>query len=149
MDRENIEIGVGAFMFLGLLCLAYMAINMGGVGWVDGASYSVKARFVSVSGLREGAFVELAGVRIGTVGQISVDTEDYLAVVELTIDRDIALQQDTIASVRTSGIIGDKFVKLTPGGSEEFLDSGDEIIETESSINLEELISKYIFETKD
>ena len=136
-------------MLLGLLALSYLAISLGGVSVFAGDAYSLSARFVSASGLKKGAFVEIGGVRVGTVEQIVLDAESYEAVVTMSLENEISLQEDAIASIRTSGIIGDKFVKITPGGSETLLSSGDEILETESSINLEELISKYIFESGD
>ena len=97
--------------------------------------------------MRSGAYVEAGGVRIGTVDAIEFDPEDYLAIVNLAIDTDVPIHEDAVASIRTAGIIGDKFIKITPGGGE-YLQEGDEIYETEPSINLEELISKYIFETE-
>ena len=143
------EIAVGLFLFVGLACLAFLAVRMGQISLVGEDTYVVKARFTSVSGLKEGAQVELAGVRVGKVARISLDNETYEAVVELAVDRDVRLQLDTIASIRTQGIIGDKFVKLSPGGDPGLLEPGQEILETEPSISLEELISKYTFEGGD
>ena len=148
MKRHQLEFVVGAFLLLGIAALAWIAIRMGEVG-ANADSYELRARFTSVSGLREGAFVELAGVRVGQVIDIDVDPEEYTAEIVMAIQRRIALQEDTIASVRTSGIIGDKFVKITPGGSDIILEPGEVILETEPSISLEELISKYIFESDD
>ncbi len=136
-------------MLCGLAAVAWLALSLGEVGLFNHKQYSVKARFVSASGLREGAYVEAAGVRVGKVDTIRFDTENYLAIVTLSIDPTVKISEDAIASIRTSGIIGDKFVKITPGGSDEYLDDGQEIMETEPSINLEELISKYIFESGD
>jgi phospholipid/cholesterol/gamma-HCH transport system substrate-binding protein len=147
MKRLNVELIVGLFLILGLVCFFYLAIKMGNIGIFEDDTYSLTARFTSTSGLKEGAFVELAGVQIGKVTRIEVDPKDYLSVVQFSIPDDIKLQDDSIISVRTAGIIGDKFLKLSPGGSEEYLKPGDEIYETESSINLEELVSKYIFES--
>ena len=138
---------VGLFLGAGLLMLGYLAVKLGNVGSVKADHYVLKARFVSVSGLHEGAFVEVAGVRVGKVLDIRLDNEEYRAVIEMSLPPEVQLQDDTIASVRTSGIIGDKFVKLTPGGSPAMLQPGEEIIDTEASISLEELISKYIFES--
>jgi len=149
VNKLNLEIIVGIFMVAGLACMGYLAVKLGDIGVLDDQRYKLNARFVSVSGLREGAFVELAGVRVGKVSKIEYDPETYEAVIELSLPQDLKLQEDAIASVRTSGIIGDKFVKLTPGGSDMLLEAGGQIIETESSINLEELISKYIFESDD
>ncbi len=148
MKRHQLEIVVGAFLILGILALAWIAIRMGEVG-AHGGTYEMRARFTSVSGLREGAYVELAGVRVGQVVEIDVDPEEYTAEIVMALEDRIELQEDTIASIRTSGIIGDKFVKITPGGSDIILQPGETIIETEPSISLEELISKYIFESDD
>jgi len=138
---------VGLFLIIGLLSLTYLTLKLGNVGVFTDETYTLNARFVSSSGLKKGAFVEVGGVRVGTVQNIKVDFESYESIVEISIDPNIKLQDDSIASIRTSGIIGDKFLKISPGGSENYLEPGDEILETESSINIEELISKYIFES--
>jgi phospholipid/cholesterol/gamma-HCH transport system substrate-binding protein len=145
----KVELGVGLFMVIGLACLSYLAIRLGDLEVFGTDRYVLNARFVSSSGLKEGAFVEVGGVRVGKVGGISLDYENYEAIVQLDLDPGVKLQDDAIASIRTEGIIGDKFVKITPGGSEVMLEPGDVILETESSISLEELISKYIFERDD
>ena len=134
-------------MLVGLACISYIAIQLGDLRVLGQESYTVYARFTSSSGLRTGAFVEAAGVRVGTVDSIVFDPEEYQAIVYLAIDKDVPVHEDAVASIRTAGIIGDKFIKITPGGGE-FLAEGEEIFETEPSINLEELISKYIFETE-
>ena len=136
-------------MLIGLACLTYLAIRLGDLEVFADEYYELDARFISSSGLKEGAFVEVGGVRIGKVGDISIDYESYESIVRLELDPGVKLQDDAIASIRTQGIIGDKFVKITPGGSELILEPGDVILETESSISLEELISKYIFESGD
>jgi phospholipid/cholesterol/gamma-HCH transport system substrate-binding protein len=146
MKRFNIEMVVGLFLIIGLLCFAYLAIRLGDVGLFRENAYPVKAKFISISGLKEGATVELAGVRIGKVTKIDLDQEEYEAEVEMSIKGDVKLTEDVIASIRTQGIIGDRFIKITPGGSEDYLQAGMEIEETESAISLEELVSKYIFE---
>ncbi len=144
--QTKIEIVVGFFMLTGLACISYIAIQLGDLQVLGQESYIINARFTSSSGLRTGAFIEAAGVRIGTVDSIEFDPEEYQAIVYLAIDKDVPVHEDAVASIRTAGIIGDKFIKITPGGGE-YLQPGDEIFETEPSINLEELISKYIFET--
>ena len=146
-SKGRIEIIVGLFMFLGLICVSYLAIRLGNLDVGDDGRYEVHAKFTSASGLREGAFVEAGGVRVGIVDRIEFDPEFYLADVHMKIDRNVPITDDAIASIRTAGIIGDKFVKITAGGSEVMLKPGMEIVETEPSINLEELISKYIFES--
>jgi len=147
MKRINLELAVGLFLLVGIGCMGWIAVKLGDVGLLPDRTYPLTARFVSISGLKDGATVELAGVRIGRVSRIDLDGEDYEAVVEITIDEGVRLQDDTIASIRTQGIIGDRFIKLSPGGSDLYLEPGDEIADTESAILLEELISKYIFES--
>jgi len=145
--QTRIEIIVGFFMLVGLASIFYIAIKLGDLQVLGQENYIVTARFTSSSGLRVGAYVEAAGVRIGTIDAIEFDPEDYLSIVYMAIDSDVPVHEDAVASIRTAGIIGDKFIKITPGGGE-FLQPGEEIFETEPSINLEELISKYIFETQ-
>ncbi len=137
---------VGAFLLAGFASFAYLAVKMGDLDLFKEESYAVTARFTSISGLKEGATLELAGVNVGKVTKIELDAGEYEAVVHMDVNKTIKLTDDSIASIRTSGIIGDKFIKLTPGGSEIFLADGDVIEETEASISLEELVSKYIFE---
>ena len=146
MKRFNVEVAVGLFMIAGFLSFAWLAVKLGDVSFFGEDAYGVKARFTSISGLKEGATVEIAGVRVGKVTDIVLDGEDYEAVVSMNIDRGVKLQDDIIASIRTAGVIGDKYVDLTPGGSEEFIEPQGEIFETESAISLEKLISKYMFE---
>jgi phospholipid/cholesterol/gamma-HCH transport system substrate-binding protein len=148
MKKMNLEMIVGLFLLAGFACFSYLAIKMGDIKMFNNETYDVTARFTSISGLKQGSVVELAGVNVGRVSRIELDPGDYEAIVHLDVDKSVKLQDDAIASVRTAGIIGDKFIKLTPGGSDTLLGSGDEIEETESSISLEELVSKYIFEGK-
>ena len=147
MKRLNIEYGVGLFMIAGLICLSWLAIELGGVTLGSSSHYMLRARFVSASGLKPGADIELAGVVVGKVTRIEFDADEYQAEIELTIPNNVRLQEDAIASIRSTGIIGGKFLKITPGGADELLAPGDEILETESSVNLEELISKYMFDS--
>jgi len=144
----NIETAVGLFMVAGFLCFAYLSVKLGDIGFFNRNTYSVKARFGSVAGLKEGAVVEIAGVRVGKVASIRLDQEDYEALVDMEIDKNVRIQEDSIASIRTSGIIGDRYIHIEPGGTDELIKPGGEIEETESAINLEELVSKYIFEKK-
>jgi phospholipid/cholesterol/gamma-HCH transport system substrate-binding protein len=146
MKKLNIEMAVGIFLVAGFLCFAYISVKLGDVNLFGDKMYQVTARFHSVSGLKEGDVVEMAGVQIGTVKQIALDAEEYEAIVRLELKNDVRLQEDSIASIRTSGIIGSKYVDITPGGLEDYIQPGGEIFETESAINLEKLVSKYIFE---
>jgi phospholipid/cholesterol/gamma-HCH transport system substrate-binding protein len=144
----NVEMVVGVFLLAGFISFSWLAVKMGDINPFESETYPVTARFTSISGLKQGSTIELAGVIVGKVNNIELDTGDYEAVVHLDIDKTVELQDDTIASIRTSGIIGDKYIKLTPGGSDIILEAGDEIEETEPAISLEELISKYIFDSK-
>ncbi len=137
---------VGVFLLAGFLSFAWLAVKMGDLDLFKKESYDITASFTSISGLKEGATLELAGVVVGKVTKIELNEEEFEATVYMDINKTVQLSDDSIASIRTSGIIGDKFIKLTPGGSDIFLESGDMIEETEASISIEELISKYIFE---
>jgi phospholipid/cholesterol/gamma-HCH transport system substrate-binding protein len=148
MKKTSLELIVGSFLLAGFISFSWLAVKMGDIDPFANETYPLTARFTSISGLKEGTTIELAGVVVGKVSQIELDAGEYEAVVHLNIDKTVELTDDSIASIRTSGIIGDKFIKLTPGGSEIFLEAGDEIDETESSISLEELVSKYIFDSE-
>jgi phospholipid/cholesterol/gamma-HCH transport system substrate-binding protein len=148
MKRTSLELIVGSFLLAGFISFAWLAVKMGDIDPFANETYPLTARFTSISGLKEGTTIELAGVVVGKVNKIELDAGEYEAVVHLNVDKTVELTDDSIASIRTSGIIGDKFIKLTPGGSEIYLEAGDEIDETESSISLEELVSKYIFESE-
>lgn len=148
MRKLNLEIAVGLFMVVGFLCFAWLSVKLGDVNLFGPPTYSVMASFGSVSGLKPGAVVEIAGVRVGKVAAIHLDPKRYEARVDLDIERGVVLQEDSIASIRTAGIIGDRYVDISPGGSDKLIDAGGRITETESAINLEELVSKYIFEKK-
>jgi phospholipid/cholesterol/gamma-HCH transport system substrate-binding protein len=148
MKKMNLEMIVGLFLLAGFASFSWLAVKMGDIRFFMEESYPVTARFISISGLKEGAVVELAGVKVGKVSSISLDGSEYEAVVELDINDEVKLQDDSIASIRTAGIIGDRYIKLTPGGSEDYVSPGGEIVETESSISMEELVSKYLFDTE-
>ncbi len=145
MKRTSVETAVGVFVLIGILCIGYLTIKLGKMELFGGDYYQLTARFDSVSGLKTGADVEVAGVQIGKVASIELDQENDMAVVTLKIRKGVRVSDDAIASIKTSGLIGDKFVKITPGGSEDYLQPGDSISDTESALDIEELISKYVF----
>ena len=145
MKSSTVEISVGIFVLIGILCLGYLTIRLGKMEWIGDNHYSVYARFQSVSGLKAGANVEMAGVQIGQIEDISLDQERKVATVKLKIKKGIVLTDDVIASVKTAGLIGDKYITIMPGGSDKNLKPGDLIIDTQSAVDLEELISKYVF----
>jgi len=142
MRRANLELTVGVFVLLGLICLAYLAINLGKME-IFGEGYQILANFDNASGLKNGAAVEVAGVEVGRVVSINL-TPMYQARVSMKLQRAVKIHSDAIASIRTKGIIGDKFIKLSPGSAEKLIPPGGTIIDTESGIDLEELIGSYI-----
>jgi phospholipid/cholesterol/gamma-HCH transport system substrate-binding protein len=145
MKKTSVETAVGVFVMIGLVCVAYLTIKLGKMEWFGDNFYILNARFESVSGLKAGAQVDMAGVEIGQVSDIRLDNEKQMAIVQMKIRKGVTLTDDVIASVKTSGLIGDKYIKLTPGGSDRILESGDTIFETESALDIEELVSKYVF----
>ena len=147
MNKLNVETGVGLFIIAGLICLAYLSVKLGDVNLTGTKDYVVKARFSNIGGLKEGSDVEIGGVKIGKVSKISLD--NYQALVDMLIIPTVKIQEDSIASIRTQGIIGDKYIKISPGGASEYLKPNGLLTETESSIDIESLISKYIFEKKE
>jgi phospholipid/cholesterol/gamma-HCH transport system substrate-binding protein len=145
MKKATIEITVGIFVLIGIACVGYLTIRLGKMEWIGENYYPLQARFQSVSGLKAGAQVEIAGVQIGQVDAITLDMDRYLALVRLKIRKGVVLTDDVIASVKTTGLIGDKYIKISPGASPVVLKPGDLITETESALDIEELISKYVF----
>ena len=145
MNKRKIEFYVGLFVIIGLLCTGYLFAVLGEISFIKDKRYQIYAFFTSVSGLKTGARVEMAGVEIGTVTNVSIDKKRLVAKVEMSIDKEIELSEDIIASIKTSGIIGQKYIDILPGGSDIMLEPGDEIDNTESSLDIESLIRKFIF----
>ena len=142
MDRR-VNIGVGLFLVLGILALGYLSIQLGRVTFLGAGGYPVMVEFPSVGGLKAGSSVEIAGVEIGRVESIGL--ADYQARVVLRVNRDIQLQEDSIASIKTKGLIGEKYVRISPGGSDKIIPPNGRIREVEAPVDFEELLSKYIF----
>jgi len=142
MEKTKLELMVGAFVLFGIVCLGYLSIKLGKLEVIGGDLYEVDAQFNSASGLKSGSTVEIAGVEVGRVKSI-VLKEDR-AMVRLAVQNGTKLYSDTIASIKTRGIIGEKFLALSPGGSGDPLKPGDVIRDTESGLDLEELVSQYV-----
>ena len=145
MKNWSVEVAVGLFVLLGIACVGYLTIRLGKMEIIGDNYYTVSARFRSIAGLKAGSEVELAGVPIGQVERFSLDQERWMAVVQMKIMKSIVLTEDVIASIKTAGLIGDKYIKLSPGVSDVPLKPGGMIIETESALDIEELISKFVF----
>jgi phospholipid/cholesterol/gamma-HCH transport system substrate-binding protein len=147
MKKINTEFVVGLFMLAGFLAFAYLSSQMGEFSIFDlKRNYSLVAEFDNASGLKVGATIEIAGVNIGKVSDIRLGGQG-LARVALLINQEVKISADAIASIRTQGLIGDKYIKIIQGADEEMLAEGGEIFDTESAIDFEELVSKYIFES--
>ncbi len=145
MKRYSVETTVGIFLVIGLLCIGYMTVKLGNVSLLGDNTYSLFAKFTSVSGLRLDSPVEMLGIEIGRVEQLTMDQEDQIAVVELRIQKGVEVYDDAIASIKTAGLIGDKFIQIDPGGSGEILKPGGTIVDTQPAIDIGDLIGKYAF----
>ena len=145
MKKYSSETIAGIFVIIGLICLGYMTVQLGNVSIFGDDSYSLYARFTTVSGLRVGNPVEMLGMEIGKVSRFEMDQEEQMAVVELKINNGIHIYDDAIASIKTAGLIGDKYVSIDAGGGGDLLESGDTITETEAPADIGDLISKYAF----
>jgi phospholipid/cholesterol/gamma-HCH transport system substrate-binding protein len=144
MKKYSLECSVGLFVLVGLLCLGYMTIKLGKMEFFSGDGYTVHAKFASIAGLKVGAGVEISGVPVGKVTGIAL-SGDYYALVSMRLDRRVELGDDSIASIKTSGLIGDKYISISRGASATPLADGGEMTETESAVDIEALISKYVF----
>ena len=143
MKRSTLDLAVGVFVILGILALGWLSIRLGKVELLAGENYTVTADFPSVGGLKSGSSIEIAGVEVGRVTAIRLD--NYQARVVMSIRNGIKLTEDSIASIKTRGLIGEKFVQISPGGSERVIKPNGKITEVEPPIDLEELLSKYVF----
>ncbi len=143
MRRLDVELLVGLFMIFGIACLTYLSIKLGRMEIIGEKGYKLYAEFTDVGGLKNGATVEIAGVEIGRVKKISLS--DYQAKVEMQINSDVKIQEDAIAAVKTKGLLGEKYIQISPGGSDEIIPPGGEIRETQPPIDLERAIGNFIF----
>ncbi len=142
MNQSRTELVVGVFVLVGIICLGYLAIRLGKLELLGNNGYIVYADFASVAGLKIGDPVEIAGVKVGKVETMSLDNDR--ARLGIRLEPQVKLQEDVIASVRARGLIGDKFVTITPGASEKALGPGGKIRETESPPDISDVIGKYI-----
>ncbi len=143
MRRLDIELTVGVFIIAGIICLSYLSIKLGKMEVLGAEGYDVYAIFSDTGGLRPGSSVEIAGVEIGRVKKVYL--EDYRARIVMHLSKDIKIQEDAIASIKTKGLIGQKYVVITPGGAEEIIPPGGRIRETQPAVGLEDLISQFVF----
>lgn len=145
MYQRSVELAVGVFMLLGLGALVFLALQVSGLSMDSQKdTYKVYAQFDDLGGLSIRGRVSLAGVTIGKVSAISLDRESYTALVEMDIYKEVDnLSTDSVASIQTAGLLGDKYVAISVGADEEYLADGDTIFDTQSALNLEKLIGAF------
>jgi phospholipid/cholesterol/gamma-HCH transport system substrate-binding protein len=145
MKKYSMESVAGIFVVIGLLCVGYMTVTLGKVSLFGDDYYPLYARFSSVSGLRADSPVEIYGLDVGHIERLTIDKEKQTALVELRVRKDIEVYDDARATIKTSGLIGDKFINIDPGGGGDILKPGGTIIDTSSPLDIEDLVSKYVF----
>jgi len=143
MKRSALDLGVGLFVLVGLIALGWMSVKLGRVDLLGNRGYVVSADFPTVGGLKAGSTIEIAGVEVGRVDRIVL--QDYQAHVVMVIQPGVKLQDDSIASIKTKGLIGERYVRISPGGSDKIIQPNGRIREVEPPVDIEELLSKYIF----
>ncbi len=143
MKKFDLELTVGIFMIVGMICVAYLTIRLGKLEVLGDKGYEIQAVFSNSGGLRTGSSVVIAGVEVGRVKQVFLD--DYQARVVMALPQGLKIQEDAIASIKTKGLIGEKYIEISPGGLEETLGPGGVIRDTQPPIDIEQLISKYVF----
>jgi len=143
MKKFRLEFIVGLFILVGLLSLVYLSVKLTRFEMNTKGGYNIKAFFENVGDLNTGANVEIAGVPVGIVKEIIL--EDYRAFVTLRLRKEIKIPDDSMASVKTKGLLGEKFLEISPGASDEFIAEGGEIIDTQSPLDFEKAMGKFIF----
>jgi len=145
MKRYTMETVVGVFVLIGIVCIGYMTIKLGKVAVFGDDDYRLFSRFTSVSGLRTGSPVEIYGINAGIVEGLTIDEDKSMAVVEMRLKKEMKVYDDCSAAIKTSGLIGDKFVKIDPGGAGELLKPGSWITDTAAPLDIEDLVGKFAF----
>jgi phospholipid/cholesterol/gamma-HCH transport system substrate-binding protein len=145
MKKYSIETAVGVFIVIGLICVGYMTVKLGKVSLFGDETYPLSARFASVSGLRVGSSVEIYGIQVGSVTSLVVDSERQMGIVAMKINKGVKVYDDAAATIKSAGLIGDKYVKIDPGGAGEVLNPRGIITQTSVPADIEDLIGKYAF----
>ena len=145
MKQTSLELYVGIFVLLGIAAAAYLTMKLGAGSLIGGDTYLVEARFANAGGLHGGSSVHVAGVTVGRVERVRLDPADFSAIATLRVQSALRLPTDSMAAIKTTGLIGDKYVSLSPGADEACLQPGTRITMTESSVDLESLIGKMAF----
>jgi phospholipid/cholesterol/gamma-HCH transport system substrate-binding protein len=145
MKKYSIETTVGIFIVIGLICVGYMTVKLGKVSLFGEDTYPLYARFASVSGLRVGSSVEIYGIQVGSVTSLGIDSERQMGVVGMRISGETKVYDDAAATIKSSGLIGDKYVKIDPGGAGVVLKPRGIITQTTVPADIEDMIGKYAF----
>lgn len=145
MKQSKLELLVGIFVLVGLAAITYLSVKLGTGSFLSGETYQIEARFANAGGLSSGGSVLVGGVPVGRIEGIRVDPADYSAIVTLSVLSGLKLPTDSMASIKTTGLIGDKYIAISPGADEAYLAPGARITMTESSVDIESLIGKMAF----
>lgn len=149
MNYNRIELIVGVFVVAGVAAVAYFALKVG-AGTLWGAdTYLVQARFANIAGVNEGSRIAISGVTVGRVDRVHLNLDDFSAILDLRLQKDVQLPIDSIVSVRTSGLVGDKYLAVQPGAELEVVEPGGMLTETESTVDIESLVSRIAFGAVD
>lgn len=146
MQRTIIDLWVGVFVVAGIAALVMLAMKVGNLGTYNvSESYQLHAYFSNIGGLKPKASIKSAGVLVGRVTEITLDTERYEAKVVMSLDKRYRFPKDTFANILTSGLLGEQYIGLMPGGDEEMLKDGEQLKKTQSAVVLEDLIGKFLY----
>ncbi len=146
MERTTLDLWVGMFVVAGIAALVMLAMKVGNLSTYNvSETYEVHAYFSNIGGLKPKASIKSAGVLVGRVTGITLDTERYEAKVMMSVDKRYQFPKDTFANILTSGLLGEQYIGLAPGGDEEMLKNGDQVKMTQSAVVLEDLISKFLY----
>jgi len=150
MDRTALDLWVGIFVVAGLAALSVLALKVGNLSSYNmSETYQLQAYFSNIGGLKSQASIKSSGVLIGRVAMISLDPERYEAKVTMNIDKRYHFPKDTFANILTSGLLGEQYIGMIPGGDTELLKAGDEIKKTQSALVMEDLIGKLLYTKAD
>ena len=145
MKQAQLEISVGFFILAGFLAFCYLAFNLGEMTlFSDAKMMTITAEFDNISGVKKGSTVQIAGVSVGTVTRVALNA-DNVAEISMKVERTLKIPTDSVASVKSQGIIGDKYIQISLGGDSQVLREGGKLVDTESAIDIESLISKFAF----
>ncbi len=143
MRKFDVELAVGFFLLIGVICLGYLSFKLGKMEVVGTKGYDISAVFSNSGGIKVGSGIVIAGVDVGRVRHITLD--HYQARVVMHFPTAVKIQEDSIASIKTKGLIGEKYIEITPGGSDKTIPAGGKIRDTQPAVDLEDLLSKYVF----